>query len=108
MLNGLSASREMGTGQDTWSPGTPVADDLHDVLRRHATAALSSAELRAAIRPMVRRARGGGATIEQLLVALKRAWAALPEARLADVAYADTPRRLDRVVTLVIETYYEP
>ena len=78
------------------------------VLRRHAETPLPSSELRAGLRPLVRRARDGGATIEQLLVIFKRTWAELPGVHVSLAERGETTRRLERVVTLVIETYYEP
>jgi hypothetical protein len=41
-------------------------------------------------------------------VSLKRTWAELPETRRLDRSRADTTRQLERAVTLLIETYYEP
>ena len=109
MMEGFSMLREPGSGGggSSMTIGGADARYVRDVLQRHAQATLTASELRAGLRPFVRRARDGGATIEQLLVALKRIWAELPEARLADGARSETTRRMERAVTLLIETYYE-
>lgn len=100
------------------TPGTPPADAgrldavavtaLTEVLDRLAAGRLPAAELRIALRPVVRAARDGGATVEVLLVELKALWAALPAARTASGTPVERARPLQRVVTLCIETYYEP
>lgn len=112
MANGMSASRDVGKGVGMGTGMTPGGSTLAEgatvVLRRHAETPMSSSELRAGLRPLVRRARDGGSTIEQLLVTFKRAWAELPEVRVSLSERSETTRRLERVITLVIETYYEP
>lgn len=105
MTRGFSTSRDAGEGMVPSAHS--LSDGARDVLRRHATQALTSTELRAGLRPLVRTARDGGATIEQLLVTFKRTWAELPEAHVPQGERSERTRRLERVVTLVIETYYE-
>ena len=107
MTHGFTTSREVGVGEGMMPSVSTLADGVRDVLRRHASDPLPSSELRAGLRPVVRHARDGGATIEQLLVAVKRTWATLPEAHVAQGERTETTRRLERAVTLVIETYYE-
>ena len=108
MTHGFTTSREVAVGDGMTPNVSTLADGVRDMLRRHASAPLSSSELRAGLRPLVRHARDGGATIEQLLVAIKRTWATLPEAHVGQGERSETTRRLERAVTLVIETYYEP
>lgn len=109
MTHGFTTSREVVVLGNGMTPnGSTLADGVREVLRRHATDPLPSSELRAGLRPFVRHARDGGATIEQLLVAIKRAWATLPESQAAQGERTETARRLERAVTQVIETYYEP
>ena len=107
MTHAYSTSRDAGMGEGMAPTGQSLTDGAREVLRRHATAPLTSTELRAGLRPLVRGARDGGATIEQLLVTFKRTWAELPEAHVAQRERSESTRRLERVVTLVIETYYE-
>lgn len=108
MTNGYYASRETDADRAPSGTMSPLASAFRDVLERHATGPLGSTELRAGLRPIVRRARDAGCTIEQLLVVVKREWVALPGARAAQGERTETARRLERAVTLVIETYYEP
>lgn len=107
MTHGFTTSREVAVGDGMMPNVSTLADGVRDVLRRHAAEPLASSELRAGLRPVVRHARDGGATIEQLLVAVKRTWATLPESHVAQGERTETARRLERAVTLVIETYYE-
>ena len=107
MTNGHSPTRQhLGIG--TYHPGTPDGDGLIAVLRRHATLPLTSRELRDDLRPLVTRAVEQEATVEHLLVALKRAWAELPEVRAPQADRLETSRRLERAVTALIEVYFEP
>jgi hypothetical protein len=108
MTHGFTTSREVAVVDGMTPNVSTLADGARDVLRRHASESLSSSELRAGLRPFVRHAREGGATIEELLVAIKRTWATLPESHVAQGERSETARRLERAVTLVIETYYEP
>lgn len=107
MTNGFFASRGMEAERPSSGGASPVASAFRDVLERHVAGPLGSTELRAGLRPVVRRAREAGFTIEQLLVVVKREWLALPGARAAQGERTETARRLERAVTLVIETYYE-
>lgn len=107
MTNGYYASREMEADRSPSESTNPVASVFRDVLERHAAGPLGSTELRAGLRPIVRRARDAGYTIEQLLVVVKREWVALPGTRAAQGERTEAARRLERAVTLVIETYYE-
>lgn len=107
MTNGFFASPEMEAERPAPGGSSPVASAFRDVLERHAAGPLGATELRAGLRPIVRRAREAGFTIEQLLVVVKREWLALPGTRAAQGERGETARRLERAVTLVIETYYE-
>ena len=107
MTHGFTTSREVAVGDGMMPDVLTLAEGVRDVLRRHASEPLSSSELRIGLRPVVRHARARGATIEQLLVAVKRTWATLPEAHVGQGERSETARRLERAVTLVIETYYE-
>jgi len=107
MMNGFVGSSDVAVGDEMNPAASTITDGARDVLRRHATTPMSSAELRAGLRPLVRRARDDGATIEQLLVVFKRTWAELPESRSPQSLRSDGTRRLERVVTLLIDTYYE-
>jgi hypothetical protein len=108
MTHAFTTSPEVAVGGGMTPNVLALADGVREVLRRHATRPLPSSELRAGLRPPVRHARDGGATIEQLLVAVKRTWSTLPEAQVAQAERSETTRRLERAVTLVIEIYYEP
>lgn len=107
MAHGSTTSREVGLGGVPASDAGMV-DAFRHVLDRHAAGPLATAELRAGLRPLVRRVREDGVTIEHLLVVLKREWAALPGTRGSQGSRGDVARRIERVVTLVIEAYYEP
>lgn len=107
MTNGYFASHEMEAERPSSGSVSPVASAFRDVLERHVAGPLGSTELRAGLRPIVRRARDAGFTIEQLLVVVKREWLTLPGTRVAQGERSETARRLERAVTLVIETYYE-
>jgi hypothetical protein len=107
-MSGFSTSREReDRGAGISSSGTTLADGLGALLRRHAAVALTTAELRAHLRPLVRRARDMEATVEQVVVMAKRAWGELPDVRGAQADRADAARRLERVVTTIIELYFE-
>lgn len=106
-------------GGDTWLRGPELSIDhgpsplteesagaIRAVLRRHASDALTSGELRLALRPLVQNARDAGCTVEHVLVEVKRAWGDLPEARRAATSH-ERARPLERVVTICIEMFYE-
>jgi hypothetical protein len=107
MMHGFSASREQEAGAGAYTAGVSLADAMGAVLRRHATLPLTTAELRVGLRPIVARAHAMDATVEQLLVSLKRAWAELPEVRATQADRAEASRRLGRAVTTLIELYFE-
>ena len=107
-MSGFSTWRER-EGQDAGvsSSGTTLADGLGALLRRHAAVALTATELREHLRPLVRRGRDMEATVEQVVVMAKRAWAELPDVRGAQADRPEAARRLERVVTAIIELYFE-
>ena len=108
MTNGSSMSRQWNVGAMGYTSTSSGADAVRELLRRHAVVPLSAAELRLALRQLTRQARDGDVTVEQLLVVVKRAWAELPEVRGARADRADLNRRLERLVTVLIETYFQP
>ena len=107
MTNGYFASREAEGQPSATTTGGHVVAAFRDVLVRHAATPMGSTELRAGLRPIVRRARESGFTIEQLLVIVKREWLAIPGSRGQQGERTEATRRIERAVTLVIETYYE-
>ena len=107
MSNAFATSSGVEPEDGMTPASTTLTEGAREVLRRHATVPLTATELRAGLRPLVRVARESGSTIEQLLVVFKRTWAELPESRLPRGERGEGTRRLERVVTLVIETYYE-
>ena len=110
-MTGGSLSASQGAnptpGQGASSREEPSSDLLRGVLRRHADAALTGAELRAALRPVVREAHTRHLPVEQLLVELKSAWGALPEVKHAE-SRREQAHQLERAVSLCIEIFYEP
>lgn len=106
MAHGYTTSHGMEAGSPP-AASIGAVDAFRDVLERHALGPLTPTELRAGLRPLVRRSRESGVTIEQLLVVLKREWAALPVTRAPNGDRGDVARRIERAVTLVIEAYYE-
>lgn len=107
MTNGYFASGDVEGQGTTPAAMRQFAPAFHAVLERHAASPLSSTELRAGLRPLVRRARETGYTIEQLLVLVKREWLSIPGTRGQQGERGEATRRLERAVTQVIETYYE-
>jgi hypothetical protein len=107
MTHSFTTSHEVAVGDGITPNVWTLADSVRDVLRRHASEPLPSSELRAGLRPVVHDARAGGATVEQLLVAIKRTWSTLPECHVTQGERSETARRLERAVTLAIETWYE-
>lgn len=107
MTHGYSTSRGQEAGAGAYTGGTSLADAMGAILRRHATLPLTTAELRVGLRPIVARAHAMDATVEQLLVSLKRAWAELPEVRAPQADRVEGARRLERAVTTLIELYFE-
>lgn len=107
MVHGFSTSREREPGAGTYGSGNSFIDALEAALRRHAAGPLAPRQLRDDLRPLVRRALDMDAPVEQLLVTIKSTWAGLPEVRSATAQRVEHARRLDRVVTVLIELYFE-
>jgi hypothetical protein len=76
------------------------------VLRHLREPSESGAELTAALRLIATEARGRGMLPEELIIAFKRVWEALPDVHAA-VARADEPRLRERLITMAIKAYYE-
>ena len=90
-------------------PCAAGVDALRASLRSHARDGGGSApdeSWRAAARLMCEDARTRAVQVEELLIALKRAWSAIAEGE--GIPRVESPRLLARFVTLCVEEYYSP
>ena len=82
---------------------------LRELLRHHVrndAAAARDESWRLAARLMCEDARARAAQVEELLIAIKRAWPAVAES--AAVSRVESSRLLARFVTICVEEYYSP
>ena len=90
-------------------PPSRLADEtvhaLREALRRYLSNELTPSPLQAALLLVAREAREKDILPEQLLIALKDVWYALPEVR-AMTDSGQQVRLLQRVVTMCIKEYY--
>ena len=82
-----------------------TVEALREALRRYLSDGLLQEPLRAALMQIATEAREKDILPEQLLIALKDVWYALPEVR-AMTDQSDQVRLLQRVVTMCIREYY--
>ena len=79
---------------------------IHDALAADTAPPRLSVELEERIESLCARGRAAGMRIEEILVQLKSAWRELPGTpRFEALSHRDT--RLDRVVTALIEHYFD-
>jgi hypothetical protein len=99
----------MMMAQDSGPPPRALDDQTVSAVRGALVAYLAgperTGELRVALCAMAEEARAKGILPEQLLVALKDIWYALPQVRRMEEA-AEQVRLLQRVVTMCITEYY--
>lgn len=84
-----------------------LATDLRRLIHAHVRDAMPDDEFSLALRRLARAARAGGVEPQQLVIAVKTAWYALPDVeRRAEPAEQGTRDPLEQIVTHCIDGFY--